>query len=303
MAMIRKASFITAIFLFVLATVGFARAAEETKAAESNDHFVTVYGTQIHYIDEGKGPVVIFLHGLGDNTGIWEATLPALRSKYRVIAYDHPGFGKSGRPMLAYRMGTLVDFLGGFMKAMNIDKATLVGNSLGGWAAVNFTAQNPQKVERLVLLDSAGYAAWPSPEVGNALRLATREDIAKLLPLTFHDQKTFGTAAVIDQMFTEHVAANDGFTIVQLLDSFARGEDVIDQTAKNIKVPTLIVWGRYDRLIPLANGERLHRDIRHSKFHIIENCGHMAEIECPDVFNGLLLSFLSGSASGNPPLR
>lgn len=286
----KKPPVIIAILLLVMAIPGLARA--DAQPDEAKRLYATVYGTQIHYVERGKGPVVILIHGLGDNTDVWQTTLEALGAKYRVIAYDQPGFGKSDKPFISYRIGTMVDFLDGFMKALHIEHASLVGNSMGGWVAVDFALRHPEKVDRLVLISAAGYASWPSPEVANALRLATRSDFRKLNMLAFYDGKAFSSDAMIDDMFAQHIAANDNYAIQQLLDSAARREDVVNDVVKKITQPTLIVWGRADRLIPLSLGTRFHKDIRNSELNIIETCGHMPQVECPDALNRKLFQFL-----------
>jgi len=253
---------------------------------------VQVFGVNLHYVERGAGSTVILIHGLGDNTGVWSATLESLSPAHRVIAFDLPGFGLSGKPLMAYRVQTLVDFTAGFMDALHIERASLVGNSLGGWVALGFAHHHPQRVDSLVLVDSVGYGSWPSPAVANALRLASRADFEKLIPLTFFDSRALLLPAAVDEMFAQHVAAGDGYAIQQILDSAARQEDVVDRYVSTIARPALVIWGRGDRLVPLALGQRLHRELRGSQFEVIAQCGHMPQVECPTAFNGLLQEFL-----------
>jgi hypothetical protein len=112
------------------------------------DNFVTVYGAKIHYVEAGTGPVVILLHGLGADISSWDLTIGQLSQKYRVIVPDQIGFGRSDKPLINYRIGTLVDFLDGFYKELKVEHASLVGNSLGGWVAAAFALAHPEKVER-----------------------------------------------------------------------------------------------------------------------------------------------------------
>src|SRR5579871_648027 len=119
---------------------------------------VEVFGQKIQYVEIGSGPTVILLHGLGGDKTNWAYNAPVLAKNYHVFVLDQLGFGESDKPMINYRVGTLVDFLDGFCKKVGIAKATLVGNSLGGWTAAAFTLAHPDKVERLVLVDSAGYS-------------------------------------------------------------------------------------------------------------------------------------------------
>ena len=252
---------------------------------------VRVFGANLHYVDAGSGSVVVLLHGLADDVGVWESVMPALAERHRVIALDQIGFGRSDKPLLGYRADTFVDFLEGFLNELKIDRASLVGNSLGGWIAANFALAHPERIDRLVLCDAAGYAAVPKtmdPRALNALRLASREDIRYLGPLTFHNKRFYED---VDLAFKQRVTAGDNYTVNQLLDSMIRGEDVLDGRLGAIHKPTLIVWGREDKLIPLNFAERFHKEITGSRLKVIDDCGHMPHVECADKFNHALLKF------------
>src|SRR5438128_8082005 len=254
---------------------------------------VRVFGANLHYVDAGSGSVVVLLHGLADDVGGWESVMPALAEKHRLIALDQIGFGRSDKPLLGYRAGTFVDFLGGFVNELKIDRASLVGNSLGGWIAANFALAHPERIDRLVLCDAAGYAAVPKtmdPRALNALRLASREDIRYLGPLTFHNKRFYED---VDLAFKQRVTAGDNYTVGRLLDSMIRGDDTLDNRLNVINRPTLILWGRDDKLIPLTFGERFHQEITNSRLQIIDNCGHMPQVECPDQFVTAVLQFFN----------
>ncbi|HET9418202.1 MAG TPA: alpha/beta hydrolase [Chthoniobacterales bacterium] len=255
--------------------------------------FVTIFGVKIHYVDVGAGPTVILLHGLADDLGVWQSIIQTLAAKHRVIALDQVGFGRSDKPLLCYQANTFVDFLDGFLNELKIDRASLVGNSLGGWIAAAFELEHPERVERLILSDAAGYAALAktmNPRALSALRLASREDIRYLGPLTFHDKRFYEDVGLA---FKQRVTAGDSYTVSQLLDSMIRGEDVLDGRLGAIEKPTLIVWGHEDKLIPLSFGERFHKEIAGSKLRVIDNCGHMPHVECPKDFATAVLEFLS----------
>jgi 2-hydroxy-6-oxonona-2,4-dienedioate hydrolase len=260
------------------------------------DRFVSVFGARIHYVEAGDGPVVLLLHGLADDTSVWESTLSALAPKYRVIALDQIGFGRSDKPLLNYRIGTFVDFLAGFCKELGIEHAILVGNSLGGWVGAAFVLAHPEKADRLVLVDAAGLGGLVEslgPRVMSALHLATRDDVRLLGPLTFYHPHFYSDNAALDAGLAQRVTAGDSYTIARVLDSMERREDLLDGKLASIRQPTLILWGREDRLIPLAFGERFHREISGSQAAIIERCGHMPQVECPVEFNKALLKFLA----------
>jgi 2-hydroxy-6-oxonona-2,4-dienedioate hydrolase len=254
--------------------------------------FVTVFGAKIHYVDVGSGPPVILLHGLADDIGVWASVIPALAAKHRVIALDQLGFGGSDKPLLSYRVSTFVDFLDGFLDELKMERASLVGNSLGGWVAADFALKHPDRVERLVLCDAAGYAALlksMNPRALSALRTASRQDIRYLGPLAFHDKRFYED---VDLAFKQRVTAGDSYTVNQILDSMIRGEDVLDNRLAAINQPTLVVWGREDKLIPLSFGERFHQEIKSSRLRVIDNCGHMPHVECPEKLNPILLQCL-----------
>src|SRR6266481_5812844 len=256
---------------------------------------VRVYGAKVHYVDAGSGSVVVLLHGLADDVGVWESVMPALAAKHRVIALDQIGFGRSDKPLLDYRVATFVDFLDRFLDELKIDHASLVGNSHGGWIAADFALAHPERIDRLVLCDAAGYAALGknmNARTLSALRLASRDDIRYLGPLTFHDKRFYED---VDLAFKQRVTAGDGYTIDRVVDSIIRNEDVLDGRLGAIHKPTLIVWGRDDKLIPLSFAERFHKEIANSQLRIIDNCGHMPHVECPDEFTRIVLEFLGDS--------
>src|SRR6266478_2427137 len=257
------------------------------------DKVASVYGAKVHYVDAGTGPPVILLHGLADDIGVWESVMPALAAKHRVIALDQIGFGRSDKPLLDYRVATFVDFLDRFLDELKIDHASLVGNSLGGWIAADFALAHPERIDRLVLCDAAGYAALGknmNARTLSALRLASRDDIRYLGPLTFHDKRFYED---VDLAFKQRVTAGDGYTVNQVLDSILRGEDVLDGRVGAIHKPTLILWGREDRLIPVSLAERFHNEITGSRLEVIDNCGHMPHVECPKEFSAAVLEFLN----------
>jgi len=268
-------------------------AQEETTATPKIEKFITTYGAKIHYVEAGSGAPVILIHGLADNVAIWDPVIPALAARFRVIALDQIGFGRSDKPLLNYRVSTLVDFLDVFLTELKIERASLVGNSLGGWVAAAYALAHPERVERLVLSDAAGYVALTKTmdsRALRALRVASRDDIRYLGPLAFHDKRFYQD---VDTAFKERVTAGDSYTVAQVLDSMIRGDDALDNKLQTLKQPTLVLWGREDKLIPLSFGEQFHREIVNSRLRIIDNCGHMPQLECPNEFSAAVLKFFS----------
>jgi len=134
------------------------------------------------------------------------------------------------------------------------------------------------------------------PKTLNTLNPSTREGVKLVMSLVFYNKDLFANPGLIDQFFTRKLAAGDGYTIQRFVDSVIAGEDMLDTTASRIKQPTLIVWGRQDALIPLAIGERYHKDISGSQLLIIDKCGHVPQIEQSAQFNEGVMRFLAGES-------
>jgi pimeloyl-ACP methyl ester carboxylesterase len=283
-------------------TASSAQAASSARAASSAvaDKFATIYGAKIRYLEAGSGPVVILLHGLGGDASNWAATIGPLSEKYRVIVPDQIGFGRSDKPMINYRIGTLVDFLDALYKELKIERASLVGNSLGGWTAAAFTLAHPEKVDRLALVDAAGFALTGdvNPRALNALSPSTIEGAKQILHQIFYNKQVYASDAAAASMLTRRMMAGDGYTIQRFIDSIVNGEDVLDKRLSAIKHPTIIIWGREDLLTPLALGERFKKEINGSELFIIEKCGHVPQLEKAAEFNAALMRFLGGDVSG-----
>lgn len=266
---------------------------------------VEVFGQKIHYLEAGSGPNVILLHGLGADANNWVMNTAILAKSFHVFVPDQIGFGDSDKPPINYRVGTLVDFLDGFYKKVGITKATLVGNSLGGWAAMAFTLAHPDKVERMVLVDSAGYSfeklGTPKPtiETMDGLNPSTVAGSKAVLALILYN-KALATDQAGEQLFATHLRSRDGYTIERFIESIQRGEDVVDGKLGAIKAPTLIVWGREDALTPLAEGTMLSTEIAGSQLAVLDHCGHIPQFECAAPFNATLLKFLNGGAVVQP---
>jgi pimeloyl-ACP methyl ester carboxylesterase len=262
---------------------------------------VQIFGQKIHYLEAGSGPTVILLHGLGGDGSNWAATIPALSKSFHVFAPDQIGFGASDKPLANYRVSMLVDFLDSFCKKLAITKATVVGNSLGGWTAMAFTLAHPDKVERMVLVDSAGFSfehlggSKPTREMLEVMNVSTVEGAKTLLGVIFAN-KAIATDAVAETFLAEHFRKNDGYTIERFIDSILRSEDVVDGKLAKINIPTLVVWGREDLLTPLAGGKMMANEIAGSEIVILDRCGHVPQMECAAPFNAALLKFLSAGA-------
>jgi 2-hydroxy-6-oxonona-2,4-dienedioate hydrolase len=258
---------------------------------------VVVFGQKINYVEAGSGPVVVLLHGLGGNTTNWAFNTPALAAKFRVIVPDQVGFGLSDKPLINYRVGTYVDFLDKFLAELKVERASLVGNSMGGWIAALYALKHPSKVERLVLVDAAGLAPPKEFDLAalSGLNPSTREGMRQLAGMVFFN-RAMQTDAAVDLLLTQRLSAGDGHTIQSLAESIHRSEDMLDGRLAALKQPTLIIWGREDGLTPLAReGEKFRQGIPHAQFVVFEQCGHVPQVEKAVDFNAAVLKFLSAA--------
>lgn len=256
---------------------------------------VTIFGAKIRYLEAGDAakPNVILLHGLGGQAENWQFNIAALSAKYHVIALDQIGFGKSDKPMLKYRVGTYVDFLDKFMSELKIEKASLVGNSLGGWVSALTAIKYPNRVEKIVLADAAGLRPNDIDfKLIYSLNYSTRDEVRTLVKMVFYNQTIFGSEPFIEESMRQRVLANDAYTINSLIESIKREEDFLDGRLSTIKKPTLIIWGKQDGLLKLADGERFNREIAGSQFVVFDQCGHVPQVEKAVDFNAEVLKFL-----------
>ena len=255
-----------------------------------------VFGSKINYVEAGDPtkPAVILLHGLGGSTANWQFNIAAIARNYHVFAIDQVGFGKSDRPALKYRVATYADFLDKFMSENKIEKATLVGNSMGGWVAALTAIKYPNRVDKLVLADAAGLKpAQVDMAQIYGLNYSTRDEARALIKLLLYNSELFSSDAAIDNLIAVRVAANDANTINSLIESIERNEDFLNGRLGEIKKPTLIIWGKQDGLIKVTDGEQFKREIDGSELVIFDKCGHGPQAEQPAEFNKTVLAFLA----------
>jgi pimeloyl-ACP methyl ester carboxylesterase len=262
------------------------------------DKTITVFGQSIHYFDMGSGPVVVLLHGLGSRKEDWLPVLELMAQRYRLLVPDQIGFGKSDKPLLDYSIQTYVDFLNEFLRQLKVEKASLVGESLGGWIAALYVSEigggaHLIPVEKLVLVDAAGLKQdKPIPN----LNPSSLVDMRAMMEAVFFDTSWLNEDA-LRKVFTDKLAAHDGYTVRSLLGNPALGTERLDERLGSIKVPTLVVWGKQDKLLPIASGERYVAGIAGAKLVSFDKCGHVPPIEKTEEFLAAVTGFLGGGAA------
>jgi triacylglycerol lipase len=262
------------------------------------DKTITVFGEAIHYFDMGSGPVVVLLHGLGSRKEDWLPVLEPMAQKFRLLVPDQIGFGRSDKPLLDYSIQTYVDFLNEFLRQLKVEKASLVGESLGGWIAGLYVAEigggaRLIPVEKLVLVDAAGLKQdKPIPDLNPSSLAAMRG----LMEAVFYDTSWLNEDA-LRKIFTDKLAAHDGYTVRSLLGNPALGTERLDDRLASIKVPTLVAWGKQDKLLPIGAGERYAAGIAGAKLVSFEKCGHVPPIEKTEEFVTAVAAFLGSGAA------
>jgi pimeloyl-ACP methyl ester carboxylesterase len=250
----------------------------------------TVFGNAVRYYDIGSGPPLLLIHGIGGDADEWAFCFEALSKFRRVIALDQLGFGRSDKPRIRYTIAAFVEQVHGLLRNLEIDRATLVGNSLGGWIAASFALRFPQAVDRLVLVDSAG--AWgDATPLPIDLRVSTYEHLREIFNLVFYDHSLVKNE-LVQLAYQQHLQRGDSATIDSVLRELASDHERLDDTVGALQIPTLIVWGEQDAMIPLEIGQRLHRLIPGSKLAVIPECGHLPALEKPAEFVRSVLEFL-----------
>jgi pimeloyl-ACP methyl ester carboxylesterase len=270
---------------------------------------VSVLGFKLHYLEAGRGAPVILLHGLGGDDSRWGPNIAPLARDFHVFALDQIGFGQSDKPLANYHTGMLAEFLVEFLKQVNVPKASLVGNSMGAGVALYTAVHYPDVVDRIVLADGGGFrargAAAPAPPSPEQLRRrqlqnsVTREETREFFRILFHDK-----SLVTDKMVDEQLAMRlrSAFTITRIQESGEKGLAALtEEQVRGVRAPTLVMWGRYDELADPAGADRLANTIPGARKVIVEDCGHMPQLEKADEFNRIVREFLSSARASTTP--
>lgn len=265
-----------------------------------------------HLLTAGEGPPLVLLHALGENAFDWRWVLPELANTYRVYAPDLPGFGESAKPVADYSPTFFAHFIGKFLDALEIERAVIVGNSLGGLVALRLALSEPTRVTALGLVDSAGLGR----EVHHALRQPTLPGQGEMtvalgktplgatgrtwlrIPLLFAHPERVPAQWLEEQ---QRLAQLPGFleAVVAALraqvDPGGQREVLLEELPR-LRIPTLIVWGASDLIFPKSQAQEALSRLERGSLQLIPDCGHLPHVECPDKFLDALDSFLREQA-------
>lgn len=279
---------------------------EELKEKYANEFskFIEVDGMQVHYRDEGKGTPIVLIHGTASSLHTWNDWTKELAKNYRVIRMDLPAFGLTGANNSGdYSIQYYTQFLHQFLSKVKVENFYLVGNSLGGNIAWDYTAEHPEKVEKLILVDASGLPTNKEPPA--IFKMAKTPVLSSLfLYVTprFFIKKNMKEVYADDSKITEELITRyhemalrtgnrQAFIDRAKTDFNLEGKASLEKL-KSIKTETLLIWGAEDNWIPLDNGKRMQTALTNSKLVVIENSGHVPMEENPKESLALLLDFI-----------
>ena len=271
---------------------------------------IRINGHTIFYTVKGEGKPLLLIHGYGAGIWVWEKQIEALSQSYRVYALDLIGHGYSDRPNISYTPEVYIRFLKDFMDGVGIEKATLIGNSMGGGMAWAMAIRYPERVDRLVLINCVPPDVLQQVKNESFRTLVAIKDIPILPYLVIAGRSKNSirwvllecvsnikliTPEVLNRQY--QLSKIKGTTWV-LYSTFKHAEEALklkDQISL-IRQPTLFIWGDRDLIFPPEVGESLHQVIKGSKFLKVEKSGHIPMWETPDKVNPAILDFLKDSS-------
>jgi pimeloyl-ACP methyl ester carboxylesterase len=269
---------------------------------------VTIHGQEVAFRRGGEGPPVLLIHGMAGSSATWREVMPLLAGSHDVIAPDLMGHGDSAKPMGDYSLGAYASSLRDLLVLLEVPRATVVGQSLGGGVAMQLAYQHPELVDRLVLVGSGGFGR----DVSWLLRSLTLPGAELLMPLLFArmvrdrgnelSRLLHGCgmrAPHLAEMWRSYgsLAKTENrrafiCTLRSVVDPGGQTVNATDRLYLATNVSTLIVWGARDPIIPVAHAHKAHEAIPRSRLVIFEDCGHFPHVEAPVRFSHVIADFL-----------
>ncbi|MCW3003775.1 MAG: hypothetical protein JWQ20_3073 [Conexibacter sp.] len=267
--------------------------------SSANRAYQDAAGVRTHYVEAGEGNAVVLLHGSGAGASAatnWWRNVAALSSGYHVLAPDFAGFGDSDRgDDLPYGIELWSRQIVEFLDALSIERATLVGNSLGGWVALDIARHRPERLDGLVLMGTGGTPQSDTTAIRRHRAYEPgREAMRELL-----EDFVYSTGIVTDELVEERYLASvaagapEAYAATTAARARDRKERPVDAGAlQDLAVPTLVLHGKEDQVIPVESSWQLARALPTADLHVLARCGHWTQIEHARTFNSLVLDFL-----------
>ncbi|WP_020532703.1 alpha/beta fold hydrolase [Flexithrix dorotheae] len=270
----------------------------------TNEHsrFLPVKGTLIHYRKEGRGPNLLLLHGSFSSLHTFDEWTKILSKKFTVIRLDLPAFGLTGpMPNDQYNIPTYLRYIDCFLRMLKIEKVSIAGSSLGGWIAWEYALQFPKKVKKLILIDAAGFITdnqlplpfrmAKTPFLNKVIKFVIRKSLLEDFVREVYFNKSKVTQELADRYYDLFTREGNPEAFLKMVNS--RYKDNSNHL-KDLKVPTLILWGKEDCWIPVANAYRFHEIIPTNDLIIYDLVGHLPMEEIPEDSALDVTSFLLG---------
>jgi pimeloyl-ACP methyl ester carboxylesterase len=276
---------------------------------------LSLHGDDIGYVKAGSGPVLVFIHGILGSRRSWAQLMSLLVRDFTVIAPDLLGHGDSAKPRGDYSLGAHAGRLRDLLDALEVERVTLVGHSLGGGVAMQFVWLFPHRCERLVLVASGGLGRYVSP----ILRAPTLPGAEWVLPLISQPWLLRGGELLagqlrrvgvrsgpdLQELWRGYVSLGDAearraflATIRTVVDPGGQSVSALEWLPALAQTPTLLVWGARDRMLPVAHGIAARQAIPGSRLEIFERAGHIPHLSDPPRFAVLLRDFVATTAAG-----
>jgi pimeloyl-ACP methyl ester carboxylesterase len=272
---------------------------------------VSIHGHDMAYQMEGSGPPLLLLHGIAGSSRTWRDVIPRLTDRFTVIALDLMGHGQSEKPIGDYSLGAFASGIRDLLEVLGIDRITVVGQSFGGGVAMQLAYQHPEQCERLVLVDSGGLGR----EVSWMLRFMTLPGSEYVMPVIFPGfVRDWGDSLFrrindygihlgrFGEMWSAYASLAESEnrkafarTIRSVIDPGGQTVSAMDRLYLATSMPTLIVWGDRDDIIPVSHAHAAHQAMPGSRLVIIQGVGHFPQIEAPEKFIDALLDFIDST--------
>ncbi|MEO9277856.1 MAG: alpha/beta hydrolase [Nitrososphaera sp.] len=259
------------------------------------EKFVTVGKYKIRYLEDGQtDPNLILLHGLGGYAERWLALMPFLNKKYHIFAPDLIGYGQSDKPSVDYTPELFVKFVFDFMDALGIKKTSMIGTSLGGQIVAECAALQNPIIEKIIMISPAGIMKKSTPALDAYTMAAlypTQESAKTAYHMMVGPNKPVSDTS-IERFVNNMSRPNAKMVFLSTLLGLKNAPDITEKLGK-IKIPTLLIWGKEDKLIPFEYSEKFASSINNCILVPMEGCGHSAYVEEPERLSKIIIDFLS----------